>query len=203
MEKIPAPPNPLHFLIQGLADQDPDARVRAVESIALAVEEGIDASTAISSLASLIGDMPEVAESAAKALYACFLKGGDLSAALPNLETALESPLIEVRAISARIISRYKILRGEEAPLKLHHAFKRPPATRKSSWGVNVSHRRTYATSDDPVSGEISRACGVCNSEKTQCIFVKIGGEEDLPSKDLEYKCSACGKYTMYSHEEW
>jgi hypothetical protein len=203
MEKLPAPPNPLQFLIQGLADPDPDARVRAVESITLAVEEGINASTAISGLASLIGDMPVVAESAAKALYACFLKGGDLNTALPNLETALESPLIEVRAISARIVSRYKILRGEEAPLKLHPTFKIPPATRNSSWAVNVSHRRTYATMDNPITGEIPRACGVCNSEKTQCIFVKIGGEEYLPSKDLEYKCSACGKYTMYSQEVW
>ncbi len=203
MENVHPPPNPLQFFINGLANPDPNERIRAVDAITLAAEEGINASTAVSALAKLLGDNATVADHAARALYACYLKGGDLSAVLPTLEISLASPLIEVRSVAARIVSRYKILQGEEAPLKLHPSFKVPPATRKSSWAVNVSHRRTYAVSDDLVRGVPSRACGACNNEKTRCIFVKNGTEEDLPSKELEYKCTACGKYTIYSQEEW
>jgi hypothetical protein len=203
VENAPPPPNPLQFFINGLADPDPNERIRAADAITLAAEEGINASTAVSALAKLLGDTATVADHAARALYACFLKGGDLSAVLPTLQTSLESPQVEVRSVAARIISRYKILRGEEEPLKLNSSFKVPPANRKSSWVVNASHRRTYALSDDPVRGETPRACGVCNSEKTRCIFVKNGTEEDLPMKELEYKCTACGKYTIYSQEEW
>ncbi len=203
MEKISQPPNPLQIFIQDLSNPDPAARIRAAEAIALAAEEGINPSGAIAPLATLLGDVPNVAEGAARALYICFLKGGDLSAVIPSLLPALESARVEIRAVASRIISRYKILRGEEIPLKLHPSFKVPPTTRKSSWAVNVSHRRIYAASDDPVGGEASRACGACNNEKTQCIFVKDGIEEDLPSKELEYKCPACGKYTLYSLEEW
>ncbi len=203
MENVHPPPNPLQFFINGLADPDPNERIRAADAINLAAEEGINASPAVSALAKLLGDTATVADHAARALYACFLKGGDLSAVLPTLEISLASPLLEVRSVAARIVSRYKILRGEEAPLKLHPSFKVPPATRKSSWAVNVSHRRTYAMSDDLVQGVPSRACGVCNSEKTQCIYVKMGLEEDLPSKEIEYKCTTCGKYTIYTQEGW
>ncbi len=203
METAPPPPNPLQFLINGLADPDPNERIRAADAITLAAEEGVNASGALLALVKLLGDAAGVAEHAAQALYVCFLKGGDLSAVLPSIQSVLQSPQLVVRSVAARIISRYKILRGEEVPLKLHPSFKGPPATRKSSWTVNVSHRRTYAVSDDPVRGEPSLVCGVCNSEKMQCIYINNGTGEDLSSKELEYKCTACGKYTIYSQEEW
>ncbi len=203
LENAPPPPNPLQVFIDGLADPDPDARIRAADGITLAAEEGINACASIPTLAKLLSDTAAVAEHAARALYACFLKGGDLSAALPTLIASLDSPLIEVRSVAARIVSRYKILRGEETPLKLHPSFKVPPATRKSSWAVNISHRRTYATSDDAVQGEISRPCGACNSEKTQCIYAENRSGEELPTKEIEYKCNTCGKYTLYTQEEF
>ncbi|OLS13155.1 MAG: hypothetical protein RBG13Loki_3224 [Promethearchaeota archaeon CR_4] len=203
MENIPPPSNPLQIFLQGLTDSDPVARVRAADSITLAAEEGANTSVAVPTLASLLGDVPAVAESAARALYACFLKGGDLSSVLPMLNVALGSPTVEVRAVAARILSRYKMLRGEEAPLQLHLQFKVPPAARDSSWTVNVSHRRTYAARDDPVQGEPPRACGACNSENTQCIYLKTTPEDALPGEEFEFKCNVCGKYTIYVHEVW
>jgi len=203
MEPVPPPSHPLQIFLQGLADPDPAARIRAAEAIALAAEEGINPSAAVPTLAGLLEDTPAVVESAARALYACFLKGGDLSPALPRLDAALGSPIVEVRAVAARIVSRYKILRGEEAPLQLHPKFNVPPATRSSSWTVNLSHRRTYAASDDPVPGEQSRACGACCSNDTRCIYMKIATEEALPGEEFEYKCITCGKYTIYGHEIW
>ena len=94
---------------------------------------------------------------------------------------------------------------GEEKPLEARFSDARGSYWRvqvDSPVRVSVSHRRTYASSDEAVeSPDAGHVCGVCGSEHTRCIHYAVDAGTSCRLDTYAIVCLSCFKYTVYAYD--
>ena len=118
-------------------------------------------------------------------------RGIDISVAVPALEAALARRAAHVRPAASRALSHHFRNTGREAKLTLHDFTKYLGALTH----LELSHRPVHAETDQQVHGAEPRQCGHCGSTQTACLF---SASPTLSQENLEYRCTACGKFTVY-----
>jgi len=119
--------------------------------------------------------------------------GIDISAAVSALEAASNRPArtLSNRPAASRALSHHFLNTGQEATLTRHDSMKH-----LGEWtGLQLSHRPVHAETDQEVKGAEPRRCGHCGSTQTACLFSDWGERVET----LEYRCTACGKFTLYT----
>ena len=130
------------------------------------------------------------ARRASELLEEAAMRGIDISAAVPALEAASARPGAGVRPAASRALSRHFRNTGREAKLALHDFTQSLGMCTR----LELSHRPVHAETDQEVKGAEPRRCGHCGSTQTACLFSDPGSQVET----LEYRCTACGKFTVY-----
>jgi hypothetical protein len=122
-----------------------------------------------------------VAGHCARALGALVEFGASLAAVQTRVEEALDDPREAVRSASSRALSAWRADAGLEARL---------PA--------GFSHRRTWATSDDPIEGPC--ACPHCQAPSAAVIHRWRQRRQFGEDHRVEVHCRTCGVYSIEEH---
>lgn len=163
---------------------EPERQLQATRAVGMLAGLGADVADCVGLLGALLSEQ-SLARAAGGALLGLVRAGVEVDDALPALEAALQAPQPWPNDNASRALSHYRLSRDEEEVL---------PA--------NCSHRRIYATSDEPLPGETRTCpCGVCGSARTVCILADAVGSGAGCHYWWEFLCLDCGRYTEDEHE--
>lgn|GEM_PF-2782324 len=194
------------ILTRGLMDDDFEIRKQSVIALQIVAKNDGDLTPALPSLGKILFDEGGIAEGAARAIWLGGLGKTDVGMIKEKLEQALSSELTSVRAYASKTLSRY--LRQNRTETKLDADYSGAWVV-DGGWSymdgpvaVEVSHRRTYAASDEEISeAALSHLCGVCGSRNTLCIYYEIDAGTSWKNEKYEILCRECGKYTVYEYD--
>lgn len=194
------------ILALGLMDNDIEIQTQSVICLQIVAKDDGDLTPALSVLGERLVDEGEIAEGAARAIWLGGLGSTAVGKIKERLEQALSSERTSVRAYSSMALSRYFRQTGTETKLNADYSG---AWVVDGGWSymdgpvaVEVSHRRTYAASDEEISdAALYHLCGVCGSRETLCIYYEIDAGTSWKNEKYEILCRKCGKYTVYEYD--